>query len=80
MRREKATAGYETWPEHLKALGIRELTNLAGDYSWLLEKNRPEEEREEFRRRRDAIIAECERRGMPEAARNCRPAAGSIRE
>jgi hypothetical protein len=66
-----------TWPEHLKDVGDRELIQLAGDYCWLLEKNRPAEERGEFQKRREAILAECERRGLEEAARTCRPSQSS---
>ena len=76
MIREGKTAGLESWREHLKNLDVRELTQLAGDYCWLVEKNTPQEERGEFRRRREAILEECERRGMDEAAKNCRPSAG----
>ena len=46
----------------------------------LTEKNRPQDELEEFRRRREPILAECERRGLQEAANNCRPSIGSIAE
>jgi hypothetical protein len=73
MEREEVAPPYETWPEHLKALANEDLTDLAADYCWLTEKNRPEDEREEFRQRREAIIAECERRGMPDAAKDCVP-------
>jgi hypothetical protein len=66
----------ESWPEHLKELGNQELTELAGDYCWLTERNRPEDQRSEFTQRRKAIIAECERRGIAEAAKACRPSEG----
>jgi hypothetical protein len=56
------------------------LTELAGDYCWLMEKNRPEDQRSEFQKRREAILAECERRGLKEAASNCHPTAASIDE
>jgi hypothetical protein len=77
MTRDETAQGYETWAEHLKALGNRELTDLAGDYCWLTEKNRPEDQRKEFQKRREAILAECERRGLSEAAKVCRPSAGA---
>jgi hypothetical protein len=79
MKRESAPP-YESWNEHLKSLGNQELTELAGDYCWLLERNRPEEERDEFSRRREAIIEECQRRGIPEAAKNCLPSVGAMNE
>jgi len=53
-------------------------TALAGDYCWIMEKNSPEDARNEFSKRRQAILAECERRGLKEAAQNCRPAAGAL--
>jgi hypothetical protein len=65
--------------QSLSELPDQTLTELAGDYCWLTEKNTPEDEREEFRKRREAILAECERRGLAEAARNCRPSIGSGR-
>jgi hypothetical protein len=80
MRREEVAPPLESWPEHLKALGNEELTELAGDYCWLTERNNPEDQRAEFTKRREAIIAECERRGIPEAADNCRPAAGALKQ
>jgi hypothetical protein len=43
-------------------------------------KNRPEDQRSEFQKRREAILAECERRGLKEAASNCHPTAASIDE
>jgi len=76
MRRDESAPPRESWPEHLKDLGDRELIDLAGDYCWLTERNKPEDQRAEFNKRRNAIIAECERRGMPEVAKDCRPAAG----
>jgi len=80
MKSEETAPPFESWTEHLKALGIEELTDLAGDYGWLTERNRPAEERELFRKRREAIIAECERRGIPEAAKSCRPSVGAMQE
>ncbi len=76
MSQKKTVSRLASWPEHLKDLGDRDLEELAGDYCWLMEKNRPEEQRNEFRQRREAILAECERRGMTEAARACRPSVG----
>lgn len=79
MRHDETAAPRETWPEYLKVLGNKELTDLAGDSCWLLtERNQPEDQRTDFRRRRKTIIAECERRGIPEAANECRPAAGAM--
>lgn len=54
----------ETWFEHLRELGDRQLSQLAKDYQWLDEEAAAQESREEFHARREAIIAECERRGM----------------
>jgi hypothetical protein len=73
MARGQSAARLPSWPEHLKNLEHNELTELAGDYCWLVEKNTPQEERDEFRRRREAVLQECERRGLHEAAKNCRP-------
>ncbi len=63
---------YENWEEHLKALSDRDLMQLAKDYRWLDERARAPEEGADFHRRREAIIAECERRGSPEMAKECR--------
>ena len=77
---EEIPARFETWEQHLKALSERDLAKLAGDYRWLDEEVRAQEERQEFHRRREAIIDECERRGRPELAADCRrPAWGSGR-
>jgi hypothetical protein len=73
MRREAKTSGLESWPEHLADLDDTALTELAGDYCWLVEKNTPDTERDEFRRRRETILQECERRGLHQAAKTCRP-------
>jgi len=73
MIHEHVAPHLETWNEHLKDISDRELTLLAGDYCWLLEKNRPEHQRDEFREKREAILAECERRGLAKAAQLCRP-------
>jgi hypothetical protein len=75
--KEEVAPPREKWPEHLKDLPDEEIIALAGDYCWLTEQNRPEEERGEFTKRRQAILAECERRGLQDAARNCRPSNGS---
>ena len=66
-----------SWVEHLSAVSDEELTTLSADYCWILEKNRPEEERETFRQRREAILAECQKRGLTEAANSCRPSQGA---
>jgi hypothetical protein len=68
----------ESWNEHLRELGDEQLTALAADYCWLTEQNKPEDQRDEFSRRREAIVAECERRGISDAANNCRPPSGEI--
>jgi hypothetical protein len=74
---EEIAPPFESWEEHLKALGDRDLAQLAKDYRWLDEEARAQEERADFHRRREAVIAECERRGMSEAAAECRrPAMG----
>lgn len=77
MAHEDIAPPKQSWTEHLHEIDDEELTSLAGDYCWILEKNRPEAQRGEFVRRRSAILAECERRGLEEAARNCRPAPGA---
>ncbi len=78
MELEEVAPPTESWAQHLKGLHDKQLAELACDYRWLVEESRPQEERGEFQQRREAIIAECERRGLAEAARQCRPpAAGS---
>jgi hypothetical protein len=77
MKHEEAAPPYESWPEYLKGLEDKDLTDLAGDYCWIMEKNRPEDQRDAFRKKREMILAECERRGLDEAARACRPSMGS---
>jgi hypothetical protein len=72
MTPEEVAPPFESWDEHLKAIGDKELTELAGDYQWLDEEARPVQERAEFHRRREAIIIECERRGLTGAAEACR--------
>ena len=76
MAREQTATRLPSWPEHLKNLDDHVLTELAADYCWLTEKNTPHEEREDFRKRREAILQECERRGLKEAAQSCRPSKG----
>jgi hypothetical protein len=77
MQEEKAPP-FENWGEHLKALSDRDLAQVAKDYRWLDEEARAQEERAEFRARREAVIAECDRRGMQDCARECRrPAMGA---
>ena len=73
MKQEDAALPRETWPEHLADLADPDLMDLAGDYCWLVEKNQPVEERRLFRERRLAVLAECERRGLADAAERCRP-------
>lgn len=73
---EEIAPPFENWEDHLKALDERDLSQLAQDYRWLDEEARAEEERGEFRARRLAIIAECERRGLSDVANCCRPAMG----
>jgi hypothetical protein len=74
---EEIAPPFENWDEHLKALDDRDLADLAKDYRWLDEEARAEQERAEFRSRREAIVAECERRGLSDVARDCRrPAMG----
>jgi hypothetical protein len=76
MMPEEAAPPFESWAEHLKELGDRELAELAKDYRWLDEEARAQEQGSEFHRRREAIIDECERRGMSAVANECRrPAA-----
>jgi hypothetical protein len=71
MQEEKAPP-LENWGEHLRALSDRDLTQLAKDYRWLNEEARAKEERGEFRSRREEVIAECERRGLSDAVKECR--------
>ncbi len=71
MTPEETAPPFETWAARLKDLGDRELAKLVEDYRWLDEEARAQEEREDFHRRREAILNECRRRGMniPEQAR-----------
>ncbi len=73
MSEEKAPP-FENWNEHLRSLGDRELADLARDYRWLDEKAHAQPREDDFHRRRQAIIAECERRGLTSVARECTPA------
>src|SRR5689334_21356677 len=72
MDKQEVAPPRESWEAHLKELDDRQLTELARDYRWLDEEAQRPESRAEFRRRRDAIIAECERRGRGDLARDCR--------
>jgi hypothetical protein len=69
---EEVAPPFEHWDQHLKALSDHDLGRLAEEYRWLNESVRPLEQRAEFRRRSEAILAECERRGMPDLAEGCR--------
>lgn len=69
---EEVAPPFERWPEHLRELDDRQLTELACDYEWLTGKNQPEESRGAFHSRREAIISECERRGLHDVAAKCR--------
>jgi len=74
---EETAPPFENWQDHLRALSDHDLTQLAKDYRWLDEEARAKEERAEFRKRREAVIEECERRGMADVAKDCRrPAMG----
>jgi hypothetical protein len=75
MDQQEIAPPYESWTDHLKALGNKELSELARDYRWLDEESRSEEQ-PEFRKRREAVIAECERRGMAGVAQSCRQPVG----
>lgn len=75
--KEETAPPFEHWDQHLKALHDKDLAKLADEYRWLNEDLKPESQRAEFRRRREAIIAECDRRGKRELAEACRhPARG----
>ncbi len=71
MTPEETAPPFESWDQHLKGLDDQTLTQLARDYGWLDGDARAREEGLEFHRRRKAVIAECERRGMN---RNTNPA------
>jgi hypothetical protein len=73
---EEVAPPFERWEEHLKDLSDRDIKELANDYRWIDEEARPQQERQQFHARREAIIAECERRGLHGAVEACRrPAA-----
>jgi hypothetical protein len=75
--KEEVAPPFEHWDQHLKALSDKDLAKLADEYRWLNEALRPEAQRAEFSRRREAIVAECDRRGKRELAEACRrPARG----
>ena len=75
--KEETAPPFEHWDQHLKALTDHDLGTLADEYRWLNESIRPAEQQAEFRRRREAIIAECDRRGKSHLAERCRkPAMG----
>jgi len=74
---EETPPPFENWEEHLRQLSDRDLAALAEDYRWLDEEAAARDEREEFHRRREALVAECVRRGTPDLAAGCRrPAMG----
>lgn len=73
MDEQEIAPPFENWAAHLRVLDDRELTELAKDYRWLEDENPPSGERHEFHRRRQAVAAELERRGMTELARMCKP-------
>jgi hypothetical protein len=64
---EKAPPREENWTQHLRDLSDGELENLASDYRWLDEQSHSHIQGE-FHQRREAIIEECRRRGLHEAA------------
>ena len=61
---EETAPPFENWEEHLKSLGDRELSELAKDYEWLDTEAQAQQEGPEFHRRREAVMAECKRRGI----------------
>jgi hypothetical protein len=67
---EETAPPFENWEEHLRALSDQDLTQLAKDYRWLDEEARAKEERNAFHTRREAVIAECEKRGLKVFATN----------
>lgn len=71
---EETAPPFEKWEEHLRALSDRDLCEVAKDYRWLDQEARARQEGPEFHRRREAIVAECERRGLRDAANDCRAA------
>ncbi len=73
QQQEIAPPAEKDWAEHLKDLKERDLAQLAKDYAWLDCEARAGDSRQEFHQRREAIIAECERRGLNQLAEPCRP-------
>jgi hypothetical protein len=70
---EDPAAPFEVWSERLKTTTDRELTRLAGDYQRLAERpDAPRYTEEEFESRREAVVAECERRGLRALSEQCR--------
>ena len=70
---EEIAPPFERWPQHLRDLDDRALTELAKDYRWLGEEARTSHDVDsEFEKRRAAVAAECERRGMRQLADECR--------
>ncbi len=69
---EEVAPPVERWEEHLREIDNDQLANLARDYNWLNGESVSEESRSAFQLRRQAIIKECERRGMTEAANAAR--------
>lgn len=74
-QQETAPPLEKKWSEHLKDLGDRELAELAKDYKWL-EDEAHADANGAFHTRRQAIISECERRGMSAVAEACRRPGG----
>jgi hypothetical protein len=70
MKHEEVAPPLERWPEHLHDLPDGELEALANDYRWLDEESHASVQ-PEFHKRREAIIAECKRRGRSELAAAC---------
>jgi hypothetical protein len=68
MTPEEIAPPFESWEAHLKDLPERDLLVMANEYRWLDTEVQAEEEGEEFHRRREAIIAECRRRGLSRPA------------
>jgi hypothetical protein len=69
---EEAAPPFERWEEHLREIDNGQLANLARDYNWLNGESLSDESRSAFQLRRQAIIQECERRGMIDIAGNAR--------
>jgi hypothetical protein len=69
---EEVAPPFEKWEEHLRGIDNGQLANLARDYNWLNGESLSDESRSAFQLRRQAIIKECERRGMAEVANAAR--------